>query len=119
MQLQNGAEWSVYDKDIHLSDGAIDRLRACTGFQWDAGNREKNWIKHRVAAGECEQVFFNQPLVAATDEKHSKSEERFFALGQTNQGRLLFVVYAIRGKLIRVISARGMNEAEREVYELS
>jgi uncharacterized DUF497 family protein len=102
-----------------LSDGAIDRLRACTGFQWDAGNRDKNWIKHRVSASECEQVFFNQPLVAASDEKHSRSEERFFALGQTNQERLLFVVYAIRGRLIRVISARDMNEREREVYRSS
>ena len=102
-----------------MSNGAIDRLRACTGFQWDDGNREKNWAKHRVAAGECEQVFFNQPLIAASDEKHSKSEERFFVLGQTNQSRLLFVVYAIRGRLIRVISARDMNEAEREVYKSS
>jgi hypothetical protein len=102
-----------------LSNGAIDRLRACTGFQWDTGNREKNWIKHRVTASECEQVFFNQPLVAANDEKHSRSEERFFALGQTNQGRLLFVVYAIRGRLIRIIFARDMNETEREVYKSS
>jgi hypothetical protein len=102
-----------------LSNIPIDRLRACTGFQWDAGNREKNWIKHRVTEGECERVFFNQPLIAASDKKHSQSEERFFALGQTNQGRLLFVVYAIRGKRIRVISARDMNKAEREVYELS
>lgn len=117
--LQNGQLRAVYDKDIHLSGSAIDRLRACTGFQWDAGNRDKNWIKHRVAAGECEQLFFNQPLIAASDEKHSRSEERFYALGQTNQGRLLFVVYAIRGRHIRIISARDMNEREREVYTSS
>ena len=87
--------------------------------QWPQESSRMNWIEHRVAAGECEQVFFNQPLIAASDEKHSKSEERFFALGQTNQGRLLFVVYAIRGRQIRVISARDMNETEREVYKSS
>ena len=34
-----------------------------TGFEWDEGNRGKNWDKHRVFDSECEQVFFNQPLL--------------------------------------------------------
>ena len=31
------------------------------GFEWDAGNREKN-LKHRVHASECEQVFFKRGI---------------------------------------------------------
>ena len=89
----------------------------CTGFQWDAGNSEKNWISHQVTKSECEQVFFNQPLIIGDDEKHSQNEKRYFTLGQTDNARLLFIVSTIRENLIRVISARDMNKKEREVYQ--
>jgi hypothetical protein len=87
------------------------------GFDWDEGNRDKNWLKHAVSTGECEELFFNLPLVVAVDVKHSASEERFLALGRTNGGRLLFVSFTVRGQLIRVISARDMSRKEREIYE--
>ena len=95
----------------------LDRVRACTGFQWDAGNSDKSWIKHGVSRAEAEQAFFNQPLVVDFDESHSRDEERFFVLGQTNAGRLLFEAFTIRGELIRVISARDMNQTERRSFE--
>lgn len=94
----------------------IARLRSCTGFEWDEGNSEKSRRKHGVSRFESEEMFFNQPLVVADDERHSEDEERYFALGQTNKGRLLFVVFAIRGTLIRPISSRDMSKYEREVY---
>jgi uncharacterized protein len=88
-----------------------------TGFQWDEGNLLKNWERHQVTAVECEQVFFNQPVLAAPDEQHSETEARFYILGQTDTGRKLFVVFTTRGNLIRVISARDMNRKERKSYE--
>jgi len=94
----------------------FEDLSRCTGFDWDAGNYLKNLEKHDVAAAGFEQVFFNRPLVAAPDEPHSKEERRFYALGRTDAGRLLFVVFALRKDLVRVISARGMNRKERKVY---
>ena len=87
-----------------------------SGFDWDAGNREKN-LKHGVHASECEQVFFNEPLVILDDPRHSVAEDRFAAFGRTDQGRGLVVVYTQRGGLIQVISARDMNRKEREFYE--
>jgi hypothetical protein len=95
----------------------LDRVRACTGFQWDAGNSDKSWIKHGVSRAEAEQVFFNQPVVLALDEGHSQTEERLFVLGKTNAGRLLFEAFTIRDELIRVISARDMSESERRSFE--
>ncbi len=92
-------------------------LLKCTGFEWDRHNAEKNWQKHRVTPSECEQIFFNRPLVVADDVKHSKKENRFYALGHTDAGRLLFVVFTVRRDKIRVISARDMNRKERKVYE--
>jgi uncharacterized DUF497 family protein len=88
----------------------------CNGFQWDDGNSEKNWISHQVAKSECEQIFFNQPLVIGNDEKHSKIEKRYYVLGQTDSDRQLYIVCTARQNLIRVISARDMSKKEREVY---
>ncbi len=87
-----------------------------TGFDWSGGNAEKNWEKHRVTPLEAEQVFFNSPLVASEDAGHSQGEQRFHVLGQTDEGRELFVVFTLRGKRIRVISARAMSRKERKVY---
>lgn len=91
-------------------------LTQATGFQWDAGNVQKNWLSHQVSVAECEQVFFNEPLLAAKDPTHSRQEPHFYALGQTESGRLLFLAFTLRGPLIRVISARDMSRKERKVY---
>jgi len=97
----------------------LERLSQCTGFDWDAGNAKKNWEAHGVTSSESEQVFLNKPLVAVPDEQHSRNEPRFHALGRTNARRLLALVFAIRGDLVRVISARDMSRRERRVYERS
>jgi uncharacterized DUF497 family protein len=87
------------------------------GFEWDEGNLLKNWEKHRVSASECEQVFFNRPLVAGPAEGHSSAEDRYYALGVTDGGRRLFIVFTIRGNRVRIISARDMNRKERKVFD--
>lgn len=99
--------------------GDTHEFRNWEGFDWDEGNLLKNWEKHRVSASECEQVFFNHPLVAGLDEKHSSAETRHYALGVTDAGRRLFVVFTVRRKKIRVISARDMNRRERKVFDES
>ncbi|MBI5599279.1 MAG: BrnT family toxin [Deltaproteobacteria bacterium] len=94
-----------------------DVLSGCTGFEWDEHNTEKNWQRHRVTPSECEEIFFNRPLVVTDDIKHSEKENRFYALGNTDAGRPLFAVFTVRGGNIRVISARDMNRKERMAYE--
>lgn len=89
----------------------------CVGFDWDAGNSDKNWTTHRVSDSECEEVFFNQPVVVRRDLEHSRGESRLYALGRTDRSRELFVVFTLRGKLIRVISARDMTRQERRIYQ--
>jgi len=95
----------------------LEQVSASSGFVWDEGNSDKNWARYRVTRSECEQVFLNLPFVVADDQKHSHSEPRYYALGQTDRGRKLFVVFTIRDSLIRVISARNMNRAERRIYD--
>ncbi len=97
--------------------GLLQMLEKCTGFHWDAGNSDKNWERHRVSKGECEQIFFNEPFLVVEDEPHSQRESRYFALGRTNASRPLFVVFTIRRDLVRILSARDMSRRERRAYE--
>ena len=87
------------------------------GFDWDAGNTDKNFIKHNVRNSECEQVFFNQPLIVLEDTAHSLVEQRWAAFGKTDEDRLLVVIFTERRHLLRVISARNMDRRERQYYE--
>jgi hypothetical protein len=85
-------------------------------FDWDAGNRGKNWERHGVRGHECEEVFSHRPLLVADDPGHSGDESRHFALGQTHAGRWLFVAFTLRGDRLRIISARDMSRRERRSY---
>lgn len=87
------------------------------GFQWDRGNIDKNLIKQNVENWECEQIFFNKPILVLEDLSHSLSEKRWAAFGKTDADRLLMVVFTKRGKLLRIISARDMNKKEKQFYE--
>ena len=53
------------------------------GFDWDAGNRSK-CRKHGVSTAEIESLF-HSPIAVVPDPRHSKSEERFKAIGKTNR----------------------------------
>ncbi len=94
-----------------------DPLIHCTGFDWDDDNANKNWNLHQVTPEEAEELFLNHPLIVKSDIGHSRNETRYFALGQSNKGRLLFAAFTIRKVLIRVISVRDMNRKEGAYYE--
>lgn len=86
-------------------------------FQWDKGNIDKNWVKHKVKNKECEEVFFDLNKKIAKDPIHSKKEDRYILLGKTKKGRILYTVFTIRNNKIRVISARDINIKEKCLYE--
>lgn len=81
-------------------------------FEWDEGNFE-HIKKHKVTYVDCEEIITNRPLLINEDKTHSKLEKRFQALGQTNDGRLLFIAFTIRKNKIRIISAREQNRKEK------
>ncbi len=101
---------------VYMPD-PLTTLLECVGFDWDEGNSDKNWIKHQVSRAECEELFFNEPLLAAPDERHSEAEPRYYVLGQTEAGRGLFLVVTVRNKQVRVISARAMSRREEKEYQ--
>lgn len=92
------------------------RFPELTGFDWDDGNRLKNEEKHGVSVGECEQLFFNEPLIILDDYARTDIEARYAAFGRTDENRVLTVIFTIRGTLLRVISARDISRKERKFY---
>lgn len=93
-------------------------LRTPIHFEWDEGNQDKNWHKHRVTQEEAEQVFFDTHKQDYPDPAHSKKELRKILVGRTLKDRMLLLVYTIRGDAIRIISARDLNKRkEADLYE--
>jgi hypothetical protein len=77
-------------------------------FDWDEENEGKIWDLHRVTRDEVEEVFENRPLV------RKARENKYYAFGQTEDGRYLFIVFVWRpNRVIRVITARDMDESEK------
>lgn len=76
-----------------------------------------NLNKHKVSIKEAEQVFFDKKTFQFEDTKHSGKEERFIIIGKTKTKRILHIVFTLRDKKIRIISARDTNKKERIEYE--
>ncbi len=89
------------------------------GFEWDEGNQDK-CTKHGVSLAEIEGLF-ERALAVIADPAHSQTEQRLKAIGRSDTGRMILVVFTLRrhGKhrLVRPISARYMHRKEVEYYE--
>jgi hypothetical protein len=86
------------------------------GFEWDSGNLAKNPKKHRISNEEAEEIFFRDPWVAEASRPEDR-EPRWAALGKSERGRILRIVFTICGRKLRVISARPANLKEVVEYE--
>ena len=88
-------------------------------FRWDKNKAKSNEQKHGVSFDEAITVFKDPFTLTILDPDHSVDETRFIDLGYSDHGRLLIVVYTERDNLIRLISSRLANNAERKTYEQS
>lgn len=89
------------------------------GFDWDDANRKK-CQKHGVSLVAIESLF-RRAIAVFPDSDHSGDEERFKAIGKTDAGRSVLIVFTLRvggsARFIRPISARYMHTREIEYYE--
>jgi uncharacterized protein len=92
---------------------------AIAGFDWDAGNREK-CRKHGVSLAAVEALF-HRPMALYRDPAHTRDEERFKAIGKTDAGRSVVIVFTLRKRaresFVRPISPRYMHAKEVANYE--
>src|SRR3569832_908103 len=88
------------------------------GLDWDDGNTAK-YQQHGKTIAEIVSLFARS-ISVIPDPLHSRAEERFKAVGTTDRGRFVFLVFTLRRQgevLIRPISARYMHRKEIEHYE--
>ena len=71
-------------------------------FDWDSAN-VGHIAKHSVAPEEAEEVILGDPLDIGFDVV--EGEERWSYLGETNDGRILWITITLRVKRMRVVTA--------------
>jgi uncharacterized protein len=87
-------------------------------FDWDEDKADTNLQKHQVSFTEASTVFGDPLSTIIGDPQHShQGEDRYLNMGRSIRGRLLVVVYTVRGSVIRLISCRRATQAERRIYE--
>ena len=100
----NGSRSALY---IHY--GTVTTV-IISGFEWDDDN-ELHIGRHRFSPEEVEEVFSGEYKVRRTRQK------LYIGLGETLDGRLAFVVFRrLPGGLIRVVTARDMDDSERRLF---
>ncbi len=83
------------------------------GFDWDAAN-VGHVMLHSVTPFEVEDAAVRPHLTIRA--KTVAGEERWKLFGRTVSGRYLVVVFTIRRKLFRTVTAYQMNATERRNY---
>jgi uncharacterized protein len=86
-------------------------------YEWDENKATANLSKHGVTFEEAKTVFNDSLFVDFYDPDHSYGEHRYILIGESHQGRLLFISYMERNDVIRLISAREATQLERKAYE--
>ncbi len=86
---------------------------AAGSFEWDRAKAAANHRKHGVTFPEAATVLAH-PTVAVFDD--GTGQGRFVAVGLSHRGRMLTVVYAVRGDRERIISAWKSTRADRKRY---
>jgi uncharacterized protein len=83
-------------------------------FEWDPDKNAANIAKHGIDFEDAIRIF-EEPVLESIDERHEYGEARVVAFGVVD-GRELAVVYTIRGRRRRIISARRAHHRERKAY---
>ncbi|MGA2184991.1 MAG: BrnT family toxin [Bryobacteraceae bacterium] len=81
-----------------------------SGFDWDDDNM-LHIERHQFTPEEAEEVFAGDYQVRRTRQR------RYIALGETFDSRLAFVVFRrLPRGVIRVVTARDMEDSERRLF---
>jgi uncharacterized DUF497 family protein len=82
-------------------------------FDWDRANIEHIAL-HSITPEEIEQVFANNPV--EIDFATVNDEDRWTIIGHTNASRFFFVVFTMRGNLIRPVTAFEASKRFRDEF---
>ena len=87
------------------------------GIIWIREIVEKLASKHHVEPEEVEQVLHSNPRIRFIEKGERKGEDVYAALGRTEAGRYLSVLFIRKlSREILILSARDMARKERKIY---
>jgi uncharacterized protein len=81
-------------------------------FEWDEAKRRANLAKHLIDFQDA-ILIFDGPVFEKAQHRHG--EDRILAIGAV-EGIEIVVVYVMRDRYRRIISARRAHRSEREDY---
>lgn len=84
-------------------------------FEWDAAKEERNVRKHNVDFSAAAESFSDPKGFALMDDKHSRTEQRFYWVGKTALGKILTTRFTVRAGKIRIIGAAEWRDF-RDMY---
>jgi len=84
-------------------------------FDWDGAKAASNLAKHKVSFELARGAFADAFAIEREDTTKDYGEPRYNLLGMVGD-RLLFVVYTMRGEVVRIVSAREAQPYERRLY---
>lgn len=91
----------MYIDDIIWLDTIIEKLEA----------------KHHISPEEVEEVLYNKPRIRRAQRGRIQGEDLYYAYGQTDSGRYVFVVFVYKHtREALIVSARDMDRKERIYY---
>ena len=90
-------------------------------FEWDENKNRINKAKHRISFESARSVFFDLFAVFVQD-RYVDGEERWQVTGVADGIQVIVVAHTYRGEqngeeIIRIISARPAERAERRDYD--
>ena len=84
-------------------------------FGWDKSKAKSNYTKHGVSFDLAKGVFEDPFAIEFLDDRLDYGEERFVIIGMVDD-HLLYVAYAERNEITRLISARRATKHEEQAY---
>ncbi|MBR2251977.1 MAG: BrnT family toxin [Neisseriaceae bacterium] len=84
-------------------------------YQYDPNKANANLKKHGISFDEAYTTLLDEQALVMPD-PDALDEERFVLLGLSEKGRLLTVIYTMRGNTPRLISARKSTDREKKHY---
>jgi uncharacterized DUF497 family protein len=88
-------------------------MAATNSFEWDTAN-VAHILRHSVTPFEVEDAVSRPHVTIRAKTVHGEGRWKLF--GKTGSGRYLVVVFTVRRKLIRTVTAYEMNAIERREY---
>lgn len=86
-------------------------------IEFDPEKAAANPVNHEGVTFEEARPVLLDPYALTREDPDAEGEQRLVSLGMGGKGRILVVVWAVRGERIRIISAWKANQPQRRRYE--